>query len=221
MFDASWSPKLRKIGDLERPDHFWLTEEDNCYFLGEYTARAGYGHSSTNQIIANIKKKPSVKHTSQWQYKIRDMSRVADALGKALNPKVIPSITFVPVPPSKHRSDPEYDDRMSVIARGIYPGADVREMVVSSSTRSSLHESDTRLRPDELQELMQIDETCCEQLPSQIVLLDDVITTGSSFKACCNIIRRRFPEMTITGVFVARRVIDRSVDFDVIKIDSL
>lgn len=220
MFDASWSPKLRKIGELERGDHYHLTDGDDCYFLGEYTARAGYQHSSTNQIIANIKKKPSVRLTPQWQYKTRDMARVASALGAALNQNVLPSITFVPIPPSKHRTDPEYDDRMTVIAKGIRSGVDVREMISSCATRKALHESDTRLRPEELEELLELNEAVCAPPPSRIVLLDDVITTGSSFKACSNILRRKFPEVSIAGVFVARRIFDYSGDFEVVDVSD-
>lgn len=54
--DASWSPQVRKISELERQDHWYLTAEHECYFFGEYTARGGYSRSSTNQIITNIKK---------------------------------------------------------------------------------------------------------------------------------------------------------------------
>ena len=49
--------RLTKIDDLTREDHWYLTDEDDCYFLGEYTAREGFGHSHTNSVIYNIKKR--------------------------------------------------------------------------------------------------------------------------------------------------------------------
>ena len=51
MISASTFPqRLTKIDDLARPDHWYLTPEDDCYFLGEYTARKGSAFSPTNQL---------------------------------------------------------------------------------------------------------------------------------------------------------------------------
>lgn len=213
-FDASWSPNLRQIGELERADHYHLTEDDQCFFFGEYTARAGYSHSSTNQIISNIKKKPSVRGTTQWPHKVRDMRRVATAIRGAIRPEALPGVTFVPIPPSKLRTHPDYDDRMVTIARQISAQADVRELIVAAADREPLHESDNRLRPPQLMAMLQIDENVCDPAPSTIFLLDDVITTGCSFRACKLLLEARFPSVSVVGIFVARRVIDRSCDFD-------
>lgn len=70
-FDESWSGRLRVIGDLERPDHWYLTPEDQCAFFVDYTARAGYGASTTNQLILNLKKKPELAETPQHGWKHR------------------------------------------------------------------------------------------------------------------------------------------------------
>jgi hypothetical protein len=57
MTSAGTFPRrLTEIDDLTRPDHFYLTPEDACYFLGEYTARKGYAFSPTNQLVLNFKK---------------------------------------------------------------------------------------------------------------------------------------------------------------------
>ena len=37
--------RLTKIDDLTRPDHYYLSSADECYCLGEYTARAGFAYS--------------------------------------------------------------------------------------------------------------------------------------------------------------------------------
>lgn len=73
--DSSWSSAPRAITDLERPDHHYLTSEHNCVFFGEYTARVGYEHSRTNDIISNLKKsvtkkgKPVLISNSSWTLK--------------------------------------------------------------------------------------------------------------------------------------------------------
>lgn len=211
--DASWSPQIRKIGDLERQDHWYLTAEHDCHFFGEYTARAGYSHSSTNQIITNIKKKPSLRSTAQWSYKVRDMQQVASAIRGAISPQAYGIVTLIPVPPSKLRSDPEYDSRMADIARMISPQVDVREMIDTVAVRPSLHESDQRLSPAQLMATLQINEAMCAPAPQNIILIDDVITTGCSFVACSTLLQARFPGVPISGIFAARRVVDHTAVF--------
>ncbi|PVX30952.1 hypothetical protein [Sphingomonas pokkalii] len=212
--DASWSPQIRKIGDLERQDHWYLTAEHECYFFGEYTARGGYSHSSTNQIITNIKKKPSLRHTQQWQYKVRDMSRVAAAIRGAINPQSYGIVTLVPIPPSKLRTDPEHDPRMAEIARLVSPNANVRELIEPIAARQPQHESEQRLDPDQLRATLTIVEAQCAPAPQNIILIDDVITTGCSFVACRRLLQDRFPGVPVWGIFAARRAVDHSADFE-------
>lgn len=211
--DASWSPQIRKIGDLERQDHWYLTPDHDCYFFGEYTARAGYSHSSTNQIITNIKKKPSLQGTAQWQYKVRDMQRVAAAIRGAINPQSFGIVTLVPIPPSKLRSDPDHDPRMAGIARMVSPQADVRELIEPIVARQPQHESEQRLQPEELMVTLQINEALCAQAPQNIILIDDVITTGCSFVACRTLLQQRFPGIEVWGIFAARRAVDHAAAF--------
>jgi len=212
--DGSWSPKIRKIGDLERQDHWYLTPEHDCHFFGEYSARAGYSHSSTNQIIANVKKKPNLRGTAQWQYKVRDMHQVAAAIRGAINPQSYGIVTLIPIPPSKLPTDPEYDTRVADIARMVSPNADVREIIVAVAARQPLHESEQRLTPDQLIAMLQIQEALCNPVPHNIILIDDVITTGCSFVACSTLLQTRFPGVPISGIFAARRAVDRSAVFE-------
>ena len=47
---------LTRIDELVRGDYFYLQPADECWFLREYTARMGFEHSETNQLIINLKK---------------------------------------------------------------------------------------------------------------------------------------------------------------------
>src|SRR5687767_12877619 len=107
--DESWTGALRVIGELELPDHHYLSAADICYFMGDYTARAGYAHSSTNHIISNLKKSPLTRHTAQWPHKARAIREVGAAIRANLNPARLPHLTFIPIPSSKPRGHPEFD----------------------------------------------------------------------------------------------------------------
>lgn len=54
--DVAFPDRFTEVDELTRPDHSWLTDEDRCYFLGEYTARQGFAYSPTNNLILNFKK---------------------------------------------------------------------------------------------------------------------------------------------------------------------
>jgi hypothetical protein len=46
---ATWT----RLDAVLRRQYAYLTDEHECYSLGEYTSGAGYQHSETNQLIAN------------------------------------------------------------------------------------------------------------------------------------------------------------------------
>ena len=207
--DASWSARFRLIGELERPNHYYLTDQDTCLFWGEYTARAGYNHSTTNSIITNLKKKPSTRGTGQWQYKVTEIARVARVMKAAINPEALPRLTFVPIPPSKMVGDAEYDDRMSQIARQISPSG-TRELIRAIVPRVARHTGDNKHDPDQLRATLQIEESQCEPAPTHVFLIDDVITTGCGFKVCKQMLTERFPAVKVTAMFVARRALPPS-----------
>jgi hypothetical protein len=132
MISASTFPqRLTKIDDLVRPDHLYLTPDDECYFLGEYTARKGYAFSPANQLILNFKKSMDKRATAQWRYKEEAIGEAASAFRAALNEEWLDSATLVPIPPSKSKNDALYDDRLVRMLRGIRadPQLDLRELV--------------------------------------------------------------------------------------------
>lgn len=52
---TSFPSRFTRIDDLTRSDHNHLLPEDECLFFGDYTARKGWAHSATNQLILNYK----------------------------------------------------------------------------------------------------------------------------------------------------------------------
>ena len=47
---------LTEIDDLIRPDHYHLDGQDECYFIGEYTAGRGFSYSSTRTYCTTLRK---------------------------------------------------------------------------------------------------------------------------------------------------------------------
>jgi predicted amidophosphoribosyltransferase len=73
------------------------------------------------------------------------------------------------------------------------------------------HESDDRPRPADLLAIYTIDETKIEPEPNKLVIFDDLLTTGCHFKAVAQLLRDRFPNTPIIGLFIARRAPESDV----------
>lgn len=197
--------RFREIDDQNRDDHYYITNDDACLFLYEYTSGMGYAHSETNSLILNLKKK---KNSGGYIWKGRAIASCAAALGPALNPKWLAEAVLVPIPPSKIKTDPMYDDRMTQVCRSIRSSVpiDVRELIEQIHSTPAVHDGD-RLRPEEIEANYRVDENqCSEGQPKYIGLVDDMLTAGAHFRAAKNILSKRFPASKITGIFIARRI---------------
>lgn len=217
----SFPERLTKIDELTRRDHHHLRDGDNCYFLGEYTARQGLSYSPTNNLIINFKKPMDRRGTPQWKYKGAMISKAAKALFNAMGRYDLRPYTFIPVPPSKLPSDPHYDDRMlrmltkfselMRINRG-YP-LNIQESVTQIAGTDAAHDIDRRPQPHEIAKNYQTSDGKLREANGRIIIIDDVLTTGCHFRAMESVIRNVRPEVEVRGVFLARRA-PLSADFD-------
>jgi len=205
--------RLSKIDELTRPDHTFLGPNDICYYLGEYTARAGYTFSPTNDLIQNLKKPMDRRDRPEWRYKTWAINRSSEILRDALPVEWFGQVTFVPVPPSKTKDHTHYDDRLRQILGKVGEGRrlDFREMVVMTESIDAAHLTENRRSIEELLRCMSIDGSLLEPPPpSAICIFDDVLTTGAHFKAVDRILRTQFPNLPIIGLFLARRAPEAS-----------
>lgn len=211
--------KLQAIDDSNRAAHYYLTPDDQCYFMHEFTARKGFGYSPGNQFIFNFKKSPTKRHEAHYQHKLRAITTAITWYRSIFDQVdgVYDGCTFVPVPPSKIRGDPEYDDRMWQVVKGICEGkrADARELIRQSSSYDAAHlagEAKARIKPAALQDLYSLDPTPPK---STVLLFDDVLSAGCHYRAAKSAILSQYPETEVVGFFLARRVLpDPFEDFD-------
>lgn len=199
---------LIRIDESHIQDHCYLSPEDECYYFGEYISRGGYSASEVNQLILNFKKPVDRIGTSQYAYKLREIERVGRLVSEILSVEILERFTFVPVPPSKSRDHPLYDDRLIQSLRRAHPDLDVRELILSSCSDRSHHEYGTEERrptPEQLENRYIINEAELQsQVKPGIVIFDDILTTGAHFKACKSFLGRSLPGTLIIGLFIGR-----------------
>jgi hypothetical protein len=202
------------MDDLARPDHRSLGAEDECYCLGEYTARRGYAFSETNNLIQNLKKPMERRGLPEWRHKEEAIRTAGRMLRAVIHPQWLSVATLVPIPPSIKKGTWRHDDRVLRIIQEAAQGiaADIRELVVMTGDIEPSHRSETRASIGELRH-MAIDESLVSPKPRRIGVIDDVLTTGRHFKAVEAILREQFGEIPIEGIFLARRVPEAEDDF--------
>lgn len=98
--------RLSIIDDSNRSDHYHLTQADSCFFIFEYTSGRNYSFSKTNNLISNLKKKPSQSHLPGYGYKQQAITISARCFAVALDPNWLRTATLVPIPASKVRDTP-------------------------------------------------------------------------------------------------------------------
>ena len=203
--------RLTKIDDLTRREHHYLTPEDTCYYLGEYTARKGYAYSHMNQVIINLKICPSEKNTGRWPHKEHAIQETAQAMRQNIDREWVEGGgVFVPVPPSKAREDPLYDPRMTQVLQQAFNGmnADIRELIIQTESTEADHIAGNRIIFDELYRIYEIDEGLSAPEPGRIAIVDDIVSSGKHFKVTQKKLLGRFPNIPIIGLFVARAIHD-------------
>jgi hypothetical protein len=203
--------KLRKIDDSTVGEHFSLDDADRCYYIWEYAARQRYDFSPANQLVYNLKIKPGAlaKAPSRNRYKLEAIAHAGGALRSLITREFVEThATFVPIPCSKAVVDPNYDDRLSRVLAHAFQGwdADVREMLTLTQSTAADHESIERLTFDELLAITQITTRVGIAPRRVIVIVDDVLNSGKHFKVAQSLIKGRYANAEIRGVFLARCV---------------
>ncbi len=205
--------RAQLVDEASRELHWYLDEDDECFYIGEYTSRQGYGYSKINQAIYNLKIEPKVQHENpyRYQYKTQTIAAIGQCFRSNIKTEYLEQhATIIPIPPSKTRTHPDYDDRILQICNKIVAdiaNPDVQDIIVPNVDMAATHEQEHKPTPDELYAAYTIECQAAYRPRGITILVDDVLTTGSHFKACKRLINERFPETHVIGFFAARRVI--------------
>lgn len=197
---AVWK-KIERIGVENFPCR--LGDDDSCYYARDYISEGGYQASETNNLINNFKKSPDKRGRPEWRYKELAIQRFASEIAEISN---IAVFYVTCVPSSKARTDPGYDSRVEDTVcrlKQLKPNVTIGFPLSFSNNMRAAHNGGTR-DIDEIYANLQ-----WSGIPdgiTDIILVDDVITTGAHFKACKRLILEHIPNANVVGLFWARTV---------------
>jgi hypothetical protein len=194
-------------------DGIRLEPNDLCYYLGEYHSGGTYEAGGTNQFISNFKA-DLVQRPQRAYYKNRAIDDAVRQFTAVISSSAIGSLTFVPMPGSKPVGHVGYDDRMirvvGGLARRFGSAFDGRPVLITRQERAAQHQGGTgahRATVDDLAASMTLDPAYLNvPLRGEVILVDDVFTLGTSFKAAQRLLMQR-PEVTrVSGLYLARTI---------------
>ena len=102
--------------------------------------------------------------------------------------------------PPQAKWDAGYDGRLVRMLRAVRP------LIVQTRSMEPSRRRSTRPQPSE-NPRYRIDETLAAPEPGVVVVaVDDLLTSGARFRAAKRVLTRRFPDIEMVGLFLARRV---------------
>ncbi len=191
-------------------NYLLIDDTDICFYYLLRTS-GGFLASEANNRIDNFKKKPSLCaiNPSVASYKEEAIKEFADDVLRLLDGGKFRSLidsfgaTLVPIPTSKPRNHEEYDSRLedlcSIVAERMNNVFVENSFDMIKAVRPS-HEGGIR-QVDFLKDSISFNGLTFPS--SLIILVDDVLLTGSHYLACKQLIKEKYPDALIVGVFLA------------------
>lgn len=205
--------KFKEINEEELECHFNLEKGDRIYHLEYYKSGGTYQQNPGNDLILNLKKSVDKKGTTEWSHKQKAILTIAkDIVDELNNPdeNKYRRIYWIPVPPSKVRTDPMFDDRVyQILVMSINTVNDnrhfVADVIYQKESRDAFSSKSTKRRVKDLVTNYEMNEIPnYDPKTDLIVIFDDVITSGCHYKAVERKILEKYSNAVIMGIFVAR-----------------
>ncbi|QLZ70555.1 hypothetical protein FOLKNPGA_03369 [Legionella sp. PC1000] len=197
--------------ELER-NRFALEETDKCYYYMTYDSWSSIFDNEQKQIVSNLKISPQDirKNPLREKYKTKSIATISEWLIQTI--KKHPELTnflWIPAPPSKAPGDENHDNRLvrilELVSAAIPEFIFFDALYVKKSVDES-HKTNERDVQKKLQNLG-IDESFINKLKNKsVVIFDDVLTTGTTFKTAQIKIHQIDNALKVIGIFIAKAI---------------
>ena len=201
----------------------YLEEKDRCFYLFDYIPRGKWHSSLGNQAIINFKRDKSSKDDQRvWYYRNKEIKKFARAIHAFIEYAKILNPVIIPLPTSKPRSSPNFNDRLDATIRQlkiINPHYDTRLCLDRRSEQTPVSCRGIR-DVDIIMQTSYIADKKPIAPDRQVILIDDVLTKGTHFKAykCMVMEHYKISSDDIIGLFIAKT---SATEIEEINLDEL
>jgi len=202
---------LQLLDGVRRAQHCFLEATDRCLYLWDYLP--GRARNRAQRWIHSLKCRPSQATACPLHgiYKERALVCAAHALRAAAPRSWVEQVSWCPIPPSMTPGTADYDDRLLRLLQLAFAGydADIRPLICQSQCLLPDHRASQRMSFAALYGLVSVDAAQLRRraLRLEVVLFDDVLTTGKHFKCAQARLQERLGPINVSACFLARRVL--------------
>lgn len=188
--------------DLDIHSIPYLNSDDACYYFLDYKLNSGF---EANSLVFNFKKDLLFKNHPSWYYRNEAIKEFAKMINNAflnINKNIF---NIIPMPTSKPKNSTEFNNRLIQTMEELLKLDNSYKIFDCFDVQNNLvpaHYNGYRNPNDLKQEILFYPPNFFDK---NIVLIDDVLTTGGHFKACKNILLEKLdPNINIVGLFLAK-----------------
>ena len=184
---------------------------DDCLYLLEYKS-ADFTLNAGNDQISNFKKCPCASNNGELYYKGEAIKDFSTQLNELLTCIIKKEAFLLPIPTSKKRNDDCFDDRLEQVMNNVVDNnkkiQSMHNLIANyPCIKFSGNPEQRRGDRDLLEFKREIEINRIDGIDNiTLVLLEDMITTGLHFRAYSDKIKESYPNISIKGIFWARRV---------------
>jgi hypothetical protein len=204
MTAAMW----KSLEKVEVPP-VYLAPEDlaRCYYARDYTSGGGFGVSEANSLVLNFKKSIDRKLRPEWHYRtqaVRQFARELDTLiGAGVAVTAIPSSALPTDPDYNGRFEDLFGEWMALRAQAKRVALHIEQPFRRRHRVPALHAGKEHRDIGEVYQ--SLEWIGFKNAPRKLVLVDDVITCGTHFKACQQLLAENC-SVEVYGAFWGRTI---------------
>lgn len=210
--------KIVRLEEWEIKNHRkFLDDTDECFYYFTYYPYSDLFENKGKQLIKNLKITMSelIAQPSRKKYKKNSITNVSQWLIDTINQyPILTEYLWVPIPPSSTREAPEYDNRLldilTLVKEEIEDFRFADPLSINKSVEKS-SKSNARDVNEKFNNLILKDNLIPFDI-TKIIIFDDVLTTGSTFKAVKLKLATLKNIQKIIGIFIAKSNSQDEVD---------
>lgn len=194
-----------KFDGITYPFPAYINQSEDCRFARDYIPGIGYKGCQTNDLVLNFKQDISKKGSGSWQYRQWALNVFADELASIFGSNSQSFVTNIPT--SKPRTSNQYDFRFEDMFQALKmkrPNLNIIYPLDVGTVQVASHHGGSRSVSTLSSNL--VFAGLPNPHPDRIILVDDVVTSGSHFRACNDFLVSNGFQGQIIGLFWARTI---------------